>query len=466
MSKKNIALLGISTLPVIFCTHNTVLASPLNDVLAVNYPSKQSNGFIKDSKLSIKARNFWIRGDNRQQGDYSGQAQEWGQSFIIQYQSGYTEGTLGFGIDALALVGFRLDDGGRVGKSDINRTPGNIFPTGHGGKAKSQFGSFGVAPKVHFSHTAVQYGTLMPNLPIVGTNDERLLPQTYEGGMVTVNELKNFTFVTGNLAHVREVNGTHNHTLAVDGAARGIGSNKFYFGGVDYRVTQDLTLQYYYSNLKDFYVQHFIGAAQNWKLPKDAGNLKAELRYFYSDSDGKNRSISGRSKGYTIKGYNNNGEVDNRVYSGLVTYSIKTHQLLAGYQVVSGRSNFPFVSQVSSQGAPLAKSYLFTNSQIGKFLNAGERTWLVGYGYNFSELGLPGLSTSVKYLRGDQIKTKTGDLTEWERDFILSYIVQTGSLKGLEFIWKNASIRSKVTNTKNTDRNRLYISYEFKFDSL
>lgn len=37
------------------------------------------------------------------------------------------------------------------------------------------------------------------------------------------------------------------------------GSDAFWFGGADWKVNKDLTLQYYYANLEDHYNQNFLG---------------------------------------------------------------------------------------------------------------------------------------------------------------------------------------------------------------
>ncbi len=44
---------------------------------------------------------------------------EWGQGFLGIFQSGYTEGTVGFGIDAHAMLGLKLDGGGGTDGSSI-----------------------------------------------------------------------------------------------------------------------------------------------------------------------------------------------------------------------------------------------------------------------------------------------------------------------------------------------------------
>ncbi len=43
-------------------------------------------------------------------------SEEWAQGFLFDYRSGYTEGTLGVGLDLLGKLGVRLDSGaGRSG---------------------------------------------------------------------------------------------------------------------------------------------------------------------------------------------------------------------------------------------------------------------------------------------------------------------------------------------------------------
>ena len=192
----------------------------------------------------------------------------------------------------------------------------------------------------------------------------------------------------------------------------------------------------------------------NLALP--AGSLKSDLRYFDSGSDGKNDSAAGRAQGYRSAGEPGfDGEVDNRTWNALFTYSLSGHSLSAGYQQVSGDSAFPFLNQGDGSTA-----YLITDRQIGKFLAAGERTWLAEYAYDFANAGVPGLKASVTYLSGDNIEGGAqGDRKEWERDFRLDYTLQDGALKGLGFSWRNASLRSNVATTTDADENRLIVSY-------
>ncbi|MBT2340283.1 MULTISPECIES: OprD family porin [Pseudomonas] len=437
--------------------------STLALAVAVGVLAQQAGaaGFIEDSKASITARNFYINTDNRDGTANPSKQEEWGQGFIFNFASGYTQGTVGFGVDAIGLLGVKLDSGkGTAYNANSTNKGGTVFPSDGDGRAVDDFSSLGLTAKAKISKTELKLGTLMPKLPVVTSNDGRLLPQTFEGGQITTNDIDNLTLVGGKLEHAKGRNSTNNDSLTIAGsngpnstATSNQRSNEFYFAGGDYKITKDLTAQYYYGNLEDFYKQHFLGLTHNLALP--VGSLKSDLRYFNSDSDGKNASQEGRLAGYRSSGFQNNGgEVDNRTWSAKFTYSLQGHALSAGYQRVNGTSDFPFLNQGDG-----ASAYLITDVQIGKFQRAGERTWLGQYAYDFATVGLPGLTTSVMYLKGDNVATSTGDKGEWERDFTLGYVVPEGTFKGVGLTWKNASLRSEVASQRNQDENRLIVSY-------
>lgn len=414
-------------------------------------------GFFEDSKASLGFKTFYFNQDVRNQ-ENSPRSDELGQAFFLDYKSGFTEGAVGFGLDVYAMHAVRLDSGGRAGKSGNDRNPGALFPLESNGKAKKDFGRTGVTAKMRFSKTLVQYGTLMPKLPVITYNDGRLLPQTFEGGQVTSNEIKDLTLIAGKLEHSSERNSSNSDSLSIGGANSGTKaqfSNEFYYGGADYKVTKDLTLQYYYGNLRNFYKQHFVGLLHNWQLP--VGSLKTDLRYFGSDSDGENASSSGRSEGYVSSGYwssgaSSRGEVDNNLWSAMFTYSLNGHALGVGYQKVTGNSDFPHINL--GTGRTL---HLITNGQIGKFASAGENTWVASYAYDFAKIGIPGFKAGVKYFSGDDIDASGSDKKEWERNIYADYQVQDGSFKGVGFGWRNAALRGN--DTRDQDENRLIMSY-------
>ncbi len=101
-----------------------VVTLPLAALAVENKPE----GFIEGSSVKVLARNFYFNRDDRK-GQSSptgnGYSEAWSQRLIGKFESGFTQDTVGVGLDAFAMVGVKLD-------SDTGRS---------GGK-----GSFGVLP--------------------------------------------------------------------------------------------------------------------------------------------------------------------------------------------------------------------------------------------------------------------------------------------------------------------------------
>lgn len=422
-------------------------------------------GFVEDSKLSLSSRTMYYNGDNREDHAKPGaerpDQRESGQGFKLDYISGFTQGTVGFGVDAQALWGIHLDGGEGYHKS-------GFFPDDGKGSA-AQWARFGANAKARFSKTEAHFGSaLAPNLPILVSNDGRLLPQTFEGGTIQSKEIDNLTINAGQLTHAMGRASSNRTGLSVAGS--NAESNKFRYGGLDYKLTPDLTLQYYYSNLEDFYKQHFLGATHVFKIADDQ-SFKTDLRYFDSSSDGKN----GNDSAYNFNnngGYaKNTGEIDNKTWSAMFTYTLGGHALMLGHQQVGDDGGFVWLNQGSlsndsgtSEGAGGSSFYLFTDSMINQFARAGENTTFGQYSYDFAALGVPGLKASVAYLRGDDIRNKSGSGTynEWERDARIDYTLQEGALKGLGFSLRQGVYRGAGESSADQDQARFIVNYTYR----
>src|SRR5690606_29370510 len=127
-----------------------VALATLGATLAV--PTIAQAAFIEDTKAGLELRNFYFNRDFREDPGQS-KAEEWAQGFILRVESGYTEGTVGFGVDALGLLGVKLDSGG-------GRTGSQLLPVGDSGKAADDYSSLGVAAKAKVSETVLKVGTL------------------------------------------------------------------------------------------------------------------------------------------------------------------------------------------------------------------------------------------------------------------------------------------------------------------
>ncbi|SCW45218.1 MULTISPECIES: OprD family outer membrane porin [unclassified Pseudomonas] len=438
--------------------------STLALAVAVGVLAQQAGaaGFIEDSKASVSSRTLYFDNDNREGG---ADQRETATGLKFDYKSGFTQGVVGFGIDAQALVGIHLDGG--KGQHPNSNT---FVPSDTDGSAVHNWSRLSGNVKALFSKTEAHLGgALAPNLPILVASDGRLLPQTFEGGTITSKDLDNVTFNAGQLEHAVGRASSNRTGLAVSGGTEE--SNQFRYAGADWKVTKDLTLQYYYANLQDYYKQHFLGAVHVFPI-SEGQSFKTDLRYFDSSSDGRNGDAGydfDNNGGYAKE----QGVVDNKTWSAMFTYSLGGSAFMLGHQQVGDDGGFVYLNQGSvldgngnNEGAGGSSFYLFTDSMINGFVRAGENTTFGQYSYDFTGLGVPGLKAAVAYLHGENIKSTTGgsDSSEWERDMRLDYVVQQGALKGFGTTLRHGSYRGTGSGSgADRDQTRLIFNYTYNF---
>ncbi|WP_335944061.1 OprD family porin [Pseudomonas sp. G166] len=390
-----------------------------------------AEGFIDDSKLKLQLRNVYFNENFRDEHGMSARAArtaksertEWAQGLLLDYQSGFTPGTIGFGVDALGLLGVKLDSGrGRSGTG--------LLPVHDDGRAADEFASAGMTAKARLAKTTLKYGTLLPKTPVLVYNDARLLPQTYQGTQITSSDIDNLTLTGGHLERFKLRDSSNSMPIVPDGYG-GDESGDFSYAGADYKLGKNIRLSYFYGELENFYRQNFVGIQHD--LPLGAGVLTSDLRYF-------NSVDSGSAYG---------GKIDNDMLSGSLSYAVVGHTLSAGYQTLSGEAGLPYIS-----GATV---YSFSNVGIGKFIEEDEKTWMLGYGYDFARLGVPGLTFSTRYLSGNDGNSNT-TVKEWERDAEIAYVVQQGTFKGVGVKLRNYVYRSDFS--RGRDSNRIYFTYD------
>jgi hypothetical protein len=406
---------------------HTALASAA--ALAGFSPLSQA-AFFEDSSATFETRNMYFNRDFRD-GTSAQQSKrdEWAQGFMLNLKSGYTNGTVGFGVDALGMMGVKLD-------SSPDRTGTGLLPTDDG-RAVDEYSKLGLTGKVKISASELKIGTLIPELPILKPNDGRILPQTFEGGMLTSKEIKNLTFTGGRLDKAKDRDSTDFEDIALNNKngrfAGTVAGDHFDFGGLDYKLTDKITGSYHFAQLGEVYNQHFLGLIAS--QPFGPGTFGTDLRFAISDDQGEARG----------------GKIDNKSLNGLVSYALSGHKFSAGYQHMSGDSAFPYVDG--------ADPYLVNFVQINDFAGAEERSWQARYDFDFVTLGVPGLTFMSRYVSGDNIKLKNGDEgKEWERNSEIKYVVQSGALKDVAVRLRNATYRSNYS-ARDADEVRLLVSY-------
>ena len=390
--------------------------------------------FIKDSKASLELRNFYFNRDFRQASDPTpsqAKQEEWAQGFILRMDSGYTEGAVGFGIDTIGMLGFKLDSG------DGTSGSGLLVPDRSGG-SQDYSSDLAVAGKAKLSKTTLRVGSMQFKNMAIASSDSRLTPQVFKGGQLLSQEIEGLILDGGYVTEVNNRNSSDFEDLSMTtGGRRGIAvtgdstTDAFQFLGGTYQLNKELTGAYYYSNLEDLYKQNSFNLVHS--LPLGEGqSLKTDLRYARSTDDGRSN-------------------VDNNAFGAMVTYGLGGHKFGLGYQKMSGDTGFAYLAASTD---PFLVNYV----QISDFANKDETSWQARYDFNFGSVGIPGLTFMTRYLTGDNVDLgAAGDGKEWERDTELMYVFQEGALKNLGVRWRNAMVRSNFTN--DIDENRLIVSY-------
>ncbi len=403
-----------------------VALATLGATLAI--PTLAQAAFVDDSKVNLELRNFYFNGDNRSvPSTKQSKSEEWGQGFILRAESGFTEGTVGFGVDALGLLGVELDSGrGRTGTGVLAKDNDGTIP--------DTYSELGLTAKAKVSKSLLKVGTLEPKNMAVSRSDSRLLPQTFKGGQLVSNELDGLTLDLGYLTEVNERNDSHYDDLnaTVRGGSVSEDIDNFIFAGASYKLLDNLTGNYYYSNLEEVYKQHSFNLTHVQPLGEKQ-SLKTDLRYARSTDDGSS-------------------VVDNKAFGAMVTYSVSGHSFGLGYQKMSGDTGFAYLSGTD----PYLVNYVMISAD---YANADEKSWQARYDYNFAAMGIPGLTFMTRYVTGDNFAGDTGSHSgkEWERNTDIGYVFQEGTLKNLGVKWRNGTYRSN--SDKDIDQNRLIVSY-------
>lgn len=401
----------------------------------------QASGFLEDTTAKIESRTVYFNRDFRDGRTSNDQGaskrEESAQGFILNLQSGYTEGTVGFGIDALGMLGFQLDSSPDRSNSGLLPSSGND-PRG----SKGQYAKMGLTAKVKVSDTVLKYGALLPDLPLLKYNDGRLLPTMFNGAMLISKEVKDLTFMAARLDKYTARDSTDSQDIRVHCKNKRYACNTtadhFDMYGFDYKINERLTAQYHYAELEDIYRQHFVGLLGN--QPLGNGVLKADLRLLKSADSGDAKA----------------GSIDNRALSGMLSYAISGHTFSTGWQRMSGDNSMPYLDG--------SNPYLVNYVQVNDFAAAQERSWQLRYDYDFKAIGINGLSFLTRYVNGDHIKVVGSDQEgkEWERDSELKYVIQTGTFKDVSLRLRNATYRTNYQQfARDVDETRLIVSYNF-----
>ncbi|EPJ88546.1 MULTISPECIES: OprD family porin [Pseudomonas] len=398
----------------------------------------QSKGFVEDSSLKVLLRNAYI---NRDYKDGNEDKAEWGQAAIGTFSSGFTQGTVGVGVDAFGLYALRLDGGkGRSGAGGID-----FFKQGDSGNAADDLSKFGAAVKFRVSNTVLAYGDQMPALPVLSYDNSRLLPESYTGTLITSKEIKGLELNAGRF--------TAESRKSAEGRDSG-GLKSINVLGGSYQFTEQFKASLYASDVEDVLKKQYVNANYVFPLAKDQ-SLTLDFNGYRTKLDNS-----------YVRENNVTGD-DNKIWSLAATFATGPHSFTLAHQRSTGDSNLGYAyggyQREQNRVGDGGNTIYLANSYWSDFNAEDERSWQLGYGLDFTTFGVPGLTYNVAYVRGDNITTSTSEGgTEREIFNQFKYVVQSGPAKDLSVRLRSSVLRvSQKSSEYNVSGNELRVFVDY-----
>jgi len=407
----------------------------------------ESKGFIEDSSLNFLVRNYYF---NRNNFDDTHDSKDWTQGFWANYTSGYTQGTVGFGVDAFGYLGLKLDGGrGTTGTGNL--------PVENDGRPSDSYGKAGAAVKIRVSKTELKAGDMQPANPVFAVGGTRLLPQTASGFNLMSSEIAGLDVEAGHF-----YSSTSQTTTARDGELyatyAGVAADSADFIGGKYAFTDNFSASLYGSKLEDIWKQYY--ANLNYTLAiADNQSLGLDFNYYNTKDDGSAKA----------------GDIDNNTFSLAAAYTISAHTFTLAFQKVNGDEPFDYLGVGGElgdrNGNKGADSIFLANSvQYSDFNGPGEKSWQARYDLNMAEYGVPGLTFMARYINGKDIDGShaTGayaglygdDEKHHETNVEAKYVLQSGPAKDLSFRIRQAWHRASNGQLDgDADEFRLIVDY-------
>ncbi|WP_323113800.1 OprD family porin [Pseudomonas guariconensis] len=415
----------------------------------------QADGFIEGSRLNVLNRNFYFNRDNRDsaaptynssKGETNGYSEAWAHALITRFESGFTQGTVGFGVDAFAMVGLKLDTGdGRNG----GRSSFDVLPVDRDGQARDEYTKLGGAAKVRLFDTVARVGDVFPANPVVAAGDSRLLPESFRGLTLENTSFKDLTLQAGRLHAMSQPMSSDLRENFVTFYGGPVDSPWIAYGGGDYAVNENVTVSLFGSRLKDVWNQYYAGTSVTWPLSSDLA-LIGGFNYYKAVDEGRQRL----------------GAFDNDIWSAKLGVRYGAHTLALSHQRNQGDDDFDYLRQSDS-------IFLDNSIQYSDFNSPKERSWMLRYDLNMAAYGVPGLSFMTRYAKGtdadysnanafymrrDADGNPLTDQKRWERDIEVKYVVQTGAAKDLSLRVRQATTRATAFES-DLEEVRLIVEY-------
>ncbi|MGA8137826.1 MAG: OprD family porin [Pseudomonas gingeri] len=395
-----------------------------------------AKGFVEGASAGVVLKNYYFNRTIQPHG--KNDQKDWSQGVLGKFSSGFTQGTVGVGIDAFGDAGFKLDgDNTHVGTGNLSHGADGV---------NNSFGKAGADVRVRISKTQLTFGDFTPTTaPVFAVGGSRLFQQTARGFQLQSSEIKNLDlegghFTAGSSSDYTSLQGNLYATYA------GVASKSIDYVGGKYAINDNLTASLYGAKLQDIWNQYYTNV--NYTLPLTGDqSLNFDFNLYRTTDTG--RALA--------------GDISNTTYSLAAAYSfLKAHTVTFAFQKVHGDTPFDYVGIERGKSNQGADSIFLANSiQYSDFNGPGEQSLQARYDIKMAEYGIPGLSFMARYVHGTGIDGTHADPNgayngaygangrHFETNLEAKYVVQSGPLKDLSFRARQAWHRGNADDGDN-----------------
>ena len=381
--------------------------------------------FLRDTKLGFNFRTFDFDRDNDGiiDADGSNDNKAWAVGGSIDYQSGYLFDRLSIG--ASYYTSQKVNGAQNEGGTNLLEPVQNGFDV---------LGQSYVQLKLNEEINIRAYRQSF-NLPYLNREDSRMVPSTHEAYTITgISALPNVDFIAGYVNKMKSRNSDSFKYLSSIAGAAGT-DNGLLMAGARYRIDDrsDIGAINFYS----FNVMNIFYTEANYLININE-NIPLKLSAQFTDQ----QSIGDESI----------GNFDTRTGGVKASISYRGAVLTAAATITDESSGIR---------SPYGGRPGYLSIIVKDFDRADEDAWLIGMAYDFSFIGLNGLSAYTNYAKGytpDTGSAASPDQTEW--DITIDYRPEMPILEGLWFRYRRADINQDGTGANDLVDNQFILNWE------
>jgi hypothetical protein len=372
----------------------------------------ETPAFFRDSLLQVVARTYYLTRDN-----FNGtKTQTWAGGGWVAWRSGLIADL--FGVHAALYTSQRIY--GPVDQDNARLLAPGQNPLGMLGQLYG---------RVQVRDQEFRGGRQLVDTPLIGVQDNRMVPNTFLGTtFVTLPDKdRNYDYAFGYIWEIKQRNS--NDFIPMSDALAGVNvpqNRGAPFAMFKYRPFAGLS-----TVIEDYYIQDFINTAfaqaeYTFQTPKDKPTWVVGANIYDQRSVGSDLLTGSPFQTYQASG---KVQVSHMGWTLFVAGSITGDE--------------------SAIFSPFGSKQNYTDMQQVSFDNANEKALGASLAYDFSSVGLPGVSAGVWFTQGrDAINPATGVgiADRKELDLWLQYRPKEGPFKGFRFktqygkVWQAANV--------------------------